>query len=149
VAQAFGSRCLQAPYADTLAQLAGPLPWLLWGGLCLLYVRTLRAHREADPELRRGWLLRLWAALLVGLLLTAKVLSPQYLSWLLPTLFLLDDPLVDRLLLVCCFLTQLVYPVAFDSLCEGKPVAVLLLLLRNAFLLALLGAIAQGRKPDR
>jgi hypothetical protein len=89
-------------------------------------------------EVERSWFRRVLA-----LILTSKVLSPQYLVWLLPFL-----PVVaarSRFMLwfsvVGLALTLVIFPVAYGALIAQHPVAVLLLNARNLLLVALFTAL--------
>lgn len=93
-----------------------------------------------------------WCGLVgvLGFVVTGKVLSPQYLLWLLPLavagLVVADDATLRRWvagLLVAAALTQVVFPSAYGSITTGvgPPVAVPVLALaaRNLLLAVLLG----------
>ena len=70
------------------------------------------------------------------MILANKVLSPQYLVWLLPFAALLPGP--QALLLVAAsVLTTIEYPILFDALRSIDPFPVLVVNVRNAMLLAL------------
>lgn len=142
VAQAFGSRCVRAPYESYLMSLATLAPFLLSGLVMLLYARQLQRAGQADPDTRCAWLLRAQLGLMVGLIVSVKVLSPQYLIPLIPLVFLLDDRPVawratDRVMLACCLLTQLIFPIFWERFKAPEAPVVLLLLLRNGLLVLL------------
>lgn len=96
---------------------------------------------------RRADDLRFGAAALLAFAIMGKVLSPQYLIWLIPFFAAIDGP-VGRwgrpLFALGCLLTTLIYPVLFKSLLASSGGAILLLNARNAVLLALLGLLAFG-----
>ena len=70
------------------------------------------------------------------MILANKVLSPQYLAWLLPFAALLPGP--QALLLVAAsVLTTIEYPILFDALRAIDPFPVLVVNVRNAMLLVL------------
>ncbi|NYF15909.1 hypothetical protein HDC37_000721 [Microbacterium sp. AK009] len=100
-------------------------------------------------RIRRGIpFLRVFPALALGLVLvfivTNKVGSPQYLTWIIAPLVV--GLVLDRdrwwspacLALVAAALTQLVYPLWYDRVLGGDPIAVGALTLRNILLVALL-----------
>ncbi|MDX6505922.1 MAG: hypothetical protein QOG06_566 [Gaiellaceae bacterium] len=69
----------------------------------------------------------------------AKVLSPQFLLWLVPLVALLRAPRHAVLLLAVLGLTQAVYPGRYDALVGLQTVPVALLAARDAVLLVLAG----------
>lgn len=87
------------------------------------------------------------AAILVAFILTGKVLSPQYLIWLLPFLAVLEGPRAvgaRRLYLACCLVTFAVFPMLFVELCRFGLLALIVLNVRNALLAALLVWLLRG-----
>jgi hypothetical protein len=87
-------------------------------------------------------------AAILASMITAKVLSPQYLVWLFPFVAVLGGWTGSRarwLLLFACVTTSLIYPgPAFAQLLDHQGVAIFLLNLRNALLLALLALLLFG-----
>jgi hypothetical protein len=88
-------------------------------------------------------------ALLLLVVVTSRVLSPQYLVWLLALAACRPDPggaagsrvgLADRrvtcLLLVAALLSQVIYPFRYNDVIEGRIVASTLLIVRNLLLVA-------------
>lgn len=84
--------------------------------------------------------LRLSSAALVALVLVcSKVLSPQFLVWLVPLALVVETPSwgwLAGLLGPACLLTRLVYPTRYEELVAFEPGAVALLVARNALLVA-------------
>ncbi len=82
-------------------------------------------------------------ALVLALIVTNKVGSPQYLSWLIPPVVI--AVVIDRaraagpaaVVLLAAGLTQLVYPVLYDPLLRAEIVPVAILTARNLLLVAL------------
>jgi hypothetical protein len=70
-----------------------------------------------------------------------KVLSPQFLLWLIPLVALLRKPAPALLLLAALGLTQAVYPSRYDELVALDTLPIVLLAVRNAILLALTGVL--------
>ena len=92
--------------------------------------------------------MRYAAAAVVAFIVAGKVLSPQYLIWSLPFLAVIGGPagrLARPIYLLCCFTTALIYPgPGFAMILEHQVGAILLLNLRNALLLWLLGLLLFG-----
>src|SRR5688500_3325318 len=121
-------RALAAP--DFIAQIGLTLA-LIAGAMRA----ALRDRRDVGAITRRTLVNYIVATILV-VILANKVLSPQYLAWLLPFAALLPGP--QALLLVAAgVLTTIEYPILFDALRAKDPFPVLVVNVRNAMLLAL------------
>jgi hypothetical protein len=92
------------------------------------------------------------AAAVAAWIAFGKVLSPQFLLWLLPLVALVRRGRHAVLLLAALGLTQAVYPARYDALVELRTLPILLLVARNVLLLALVAALAldlaQHRVPQ-
>jgi hypothetical protein len=135
VRYAYGSyqvsgRCAQDLADAAVLLTAAGFGWLLWWRL---RARSWSAATPADAAL---------TAMLV-FVATSRVISPQYLIWLLglgATCLVFRSTSqrpVALALLPLTALTTLVYPALWEPLLHGRAVAVLALLLRDAGLLAL------------
>ena len=99
---------------------------------------------------RRGMAdgVRYAGAAILASLVTAKVLSPQYLVWLFPFIVVLGGWTGSRarwLFLFACVTTALIYPgPGFAQLQDHKGIAIFLLNLRNLLFLALLALVLFG-----
>src|SRR5262249_12825992 len=86
--------------------------------------------------------LRYATAALLGFTITGKVLSPQYMIWLLPFITVLEGRAgiwARPVFLASCLLTRLIYPgPGFLSLLSNRPWAIALLNLRNFSLIFML-----------
>jgi len=112
--------------------------------LFLRFQRDARRFGTVQPQTFISFLL---AALLL-LMLANKVLSPQYVAWLLPFGALL--PWRKSMLLVVIFaLTTIEFPIAFRQLMDTWPALVAVLNLRNLLLLALFLWIVLERRDVR
>ena len=132
----FGSFEVESPL---IASLTGPNAIVMLGLGALLAVclgfsfdRDWRRFGTVMPMTLINFLL---AALLL-VMLANKVLSPQYVAWLLPFGALLPWRKIV-LLLAICVLTTFVYPLAFDALRKFDSLAVVALNVRNLLLLAM------------
>ncbi|HSL00065.1 MAG TPA: glycosyltransferase 87 family protein [Rubrobacteraceae bacterium] len=128
-------------------ELAGSLSLPLTA--VLLAATTLLAYREHRVgRLEYAQFPRYAAALILAFMLGSKVLSPQYLIWLLPlvplgavSLARLAGPGVSLLFLAACWTTTLVFPLHYGDLLQLRAPGPDLLLLRNALLVVLWAAL--------
>src|SRR5579862_1957790 len=126
---------LVAPGAGVLAALAIPAQIALAGGVIWRFARSGRG----DP-------LRYAAAAVLALIVPGKVLSPQYLVWLVPFVPVLGGPAgraARPLFVIACVATTFEY-LATRHLASFELWAVLVLNCRNALLVAVL-AVLLGR----
>ncbi|MGQ7310414.1 hypothetical protein ACUOFU_01825 [Microbacterium arabinogalactanolyticum] len=130
---------ITAPGAALVSMLLTPLMVLVVAGI--LVVGALRARGGA------AWqriLPPLTLALVTGLMVTNKVGSPQFHTWLIPPviLWIVFDRARSRtaavLVLVLCTLTFAIYPLSYDQLLRAEALPVLLLTARNLLLVVLL-----------
>jgi hypothetical protein len=130
---AFGCCNLWAPGSDIAARISGPLSLVVLAGVLLITYRA--AKRDFAAALTEGC-----ALLLLGMLCTAKVLSSQYLIWILPFFWIRKGRRSWRLSLgvgVAMVLAQVWYPLLWSHITELRPAGVGLLLARNSLLIAL------------
>jgi hypothetical protein len=146
VASAFGSQTLASGAGDLLARASGPLALLAAGAALALAWRrrdALRARPEAAPLAA--------LALLLALLVSGKVLSPQYLAWLLPpaALVLPRFRAPGLAVVAALLLTHLEFPARYWAFVALRPDAVALVVARNAALAAAfaLALLALWRLP--
>ncbi len=140
--------------AMTAATVAGGLAVLL---LAVLWLRAARLRGSVPPAA-----VGLLGALTVCLVaVTDKTLSPQYLIWVAALLAVVGvlhpDALprgINAVLLATCALTQVIFPLNYDPLVAGEPYAVVLLVVRDAGLLAVawpagrqVWALTRGPRP--
>jgi uncharacterized membrane protein len=138
-----GSQNLVGSAADVLAALlsVAQVATLVW-----LWMRFARG--EATPER----LVRYAAASLVAFVALGKVLSPQFLVWLIPVVPLARRMWATFLLTLGLVLTQLWFPYRYWKLAlEFDSLASWLVLARDLTLVALLVVLvrARGRGPAR
>jgi hypothetical protein len=146
IVHTFGSENL------TGSQTAAAAATLITAGIqvgCVL-APVLIARRTRSPITPQilGWI---FAAYVSAMLMSAPVASPQYAAWLLGAACVLVS-VADRaeatrfavLTLVACGLTQLVFPTLFTGLLHADPGAIVVLVLRNAMLVAVFAAGVVG-----
>jgi hypothetical protein len=124
-----GAEELITPWSGQVAALSFPLQ------VAALLLVTWLFYRSGMKDS-----LRYCGAAVMAFAITAKVLSPQYLIWLLPFFTLLDTRSARLLrwgFLVCCIATVTVYPGALAGLKRFTPLAIGLLNLRNLLLIGL------------
>jgi hypothetical protein len=132
------------------AELAGSLSLPLTGVL-LLVTAFLLVWGYSSGRSGLGTFPRYAAALILAFMLGSKVLSPQYVIWLLPLVPLgaggVAGILVSALFLAVCWTTTQVYPIHYADLLELRSPGPDLLLARNLLLLTLWGLLLL--LPDR
>jgi hypothetical protein len=129
----FGSPNITAGIAGTAKTLSTVLSLAVIG--FVIWVAR-RSGLRGDPR----YLAATFFATLALLLVTGRVLSPQYLIWLLALAAAAAHLLQRRtmaLLLTAILLTHLEFPFRFFDLLSGEPVSLAVLTLRNACLITL------------
>lgn len=153
IVASFGSYNVHAPpWLGTLFGVLLPTAVVLMAFTAARQARVMPATRAEDGHAR----LFLWTvAVLAIVLLTSKVLSPQYLIWLVPLAAITPGALVYRWSVAAAVITQVFYPPLYDSFAEGGSRWVaLIVVLRNAALVAVAvtavrAATASERDPSR
>lgn len=141
----YGSHNVFGPGATMAAGVAEPLTLIAFGFTCWLLWRA-RAALRAAPAALPAALPTAALALLVAVTAFAKVLSPQYLIWLLPlgALLLLADWPLGSLALAATLLTQVEFPSLYTSLIHLETAGIVVTVVRDVLLLATFG-LALGR----
>jgi hypothetical protein len=144
----FGSLNLNGPAAARVASVCTGLGLLaVTAALAVALGRVLRA---ASAEERLGALLDGIAGVFLAFIAFSKVLSPQYLVWLLPLILaaaLRRGRWTLTLTLVAFGLTQILYPYAFGALARLQTWSFALVLARNLLLMALAAVILPPPSP--
>ncbi|WP_166789588.1 glycosyltransferase 87 family protein [Cryobacterium fucosi] len=137
---AIATREVAGPGTAAVAEVMTPLMFLMIAAVLTLMLVGLR--RRSDPAL----LLLLGSLALVGsFIVFNKVGSPQYMLWLVPIVVVGASRAWRQwrapvyLMLGISVLTTLIFPVFYLPLVDGDPFAVLLLTVRNALLVVMLG----------
>jgi hypothetical protein len=108
---------------------------------CLLFV-ALRSRRSKPADT-----IRLSAAALLAYVIAGKVLSPQYLVWLIPFVAASGSASAHTVFLNCRVLTTAIYPWNFLGLVTFRLMPEAILLARNLGLVWLFTILFDGRKP--
>jgi hypothetical protein len=145
--QSYGSDNVAGSWADAFASLT----------TVLIVVGIVAAAAWLARTLRRGTsdgvtaLVATIAASVVVAVLLGKVISPQYLVWLLPMVLLVPGVrgwVATATMVIAMGLTQLVFPLMFSTLTErGAELPAWLLFTRNMLLVVLVVAV-WPRKPS-
>lgn len=159
--RSYGSDNLDGPVAGALQQ-GGSLLAVI-GVLAIAALLAVRLWRSPAPPRPPGTVLGAepavvaLAATLAVAVVTGKVLSPQYLLWLVPLVPLVRGwrgPTAAALLAVAMVLSRIVFPSSYIALVEDlQDVPIVLLATRNALLIAiavlLVHALAVWRPRSR
>jgi hypothetical protein len=144
----FGSFQVESPLIATLTPINAvvilALGAVLAICLALAFDRDWRRYGIVTPMTLISFL----TATLLLVMIANKVLSPQYVSWLLPFGALLPWR-KSLLLVVICALTTYEYPIAFDALRKFETVAVLALNLRNVLLVVMFFWLVLPQRRER
>lgn len=144
----YGSENIAGRAPDALAMLSTLLLVACLVGIVAVLARGLRRRGNGGAEL---WVAGT-AATIVAAVTLGKVVSPQYLVWLLPATLLVAGRrgrLAAIALPVTMVVTQLIFPLVYSDLVErGDAVPVGLLVARNALLVVMLWAV-WPRRPVR
>lgn len=136
----YGSHNIFGPGAKLATGAAEPLTLVAFGVACWLAWRA-RAALRAAPAALPAALPTAAMALLLAVTAFAKVLSPQYLIWLLPlgALLLLADWPLGLLALGATLVTQIEFPSLYTSLVHLETAGILVTAARDTLLLATFG----------
>ena len=137
---AIATREVSGPGAGLAAAAMTPLMFLVIAGIVVLLVAALRRSRDNAQLVLMGAL-----ALVTTFVVLNKVGSPQYMLWIAPVVAVgvAHDWAAWRaaayLTLVIGAATTLIFPIFYLPLVHGDAGAILLLTVRNALLVVLLG----------
>lgn len=130
-----------SPLVDSLVRYSLPLTL---AGLLSVYVLYYRSQKD------RQSLLNYAICSILIFVVFNKVLSPQYLIWLLPLIPITGLLLAGGLFVLAAALTTMLYPMNFGDLISAAPWAVGTLTVRNGFLLGLMmPLLRRGRTGPR
>lgn len=132
----YGAFEVHGGWANLAASLSLPLTAAL-----LLVCLFLLWRRHGPGGMPPALFPRYAAAFILAFMLGSKVLSPQYMIWLLPLVPLGAEGafgvFLSAVFLTACYLTTQIYPFHYHQLVVGHEPEVMLLLARNALLVIL------------
>ncbi len=132
----FGAWEVEGRGAALLSALSLPISGLLLLITAVVMYRDHRTQRFVTAKFPRYA-----AAFILAFMIGSKVLSPQYMLWLLPLLPLAAGGLwglgVSGMFLVACWTTTQIFPAYYGELMRLEPEAINLLLLRDLLLVML------------
>jgi hypothetical protein len=132
----YGTLEVQSPLLPLLGQLGIVLTGVGVAALGLALWHRFSADRRSVDALRLSSQATYLSAAVLLVLATSRILSPQYIFWIVPFAALL--PRRQALfLVVICLLTAFVYPLNYEQLIEQQPSALLVVNVRNTMLLVL------------
>ncbi len=139
VSYSYGSDNLVDPMASAVLRLLTPIQVIALGATCTAAVVRFTRRGGHTLQDRSGLIVGCTCAVL-ALMLTSRVLSTQYIVWLVPFLALLcsRNRWLAALALVICLLTTLIYPVLYLNLVAQDLGALALLNARNFLLVVVL-----------
>ena len=145
----YGSENVAGRVPDALASLS---TLLLVACLVVIVAVLARGLRRRSPAAAELWVAGT-AATIVAAVTLGKVVSPQYLVWLLPATLLVAGSrgrVAAIVLPVAMVVTQLIFPLLYADLVErADPVPVGLLVARNALLVVMLWSVWPRRTVSR
>ena len=135
IIQNFGSVNVLFPGTDQgLGQQSVMVVGALLVVLALVYLRFRRDAARGGPE--PGTIVAAAAAVLLALLVTNKVFSPQYMIWLVPFAALLTRGQA-YLMAVAALVTSVIFPLNYEQLIAQEPWPIVLVNIRNGLIVAL------------
>jgi len=128
------------PHIEVILKLSQIIPLLLFSFLYVLFWRDLKRMQEAGKNPPVLWVIESSLILVFAFIITFKVLSPQFLIWLTPLIFLANPrrkKYLFSIFISLLILTQVIWPNFYMLLERAHPLGVLLLSIRNLGLVIL------------
>ena len=151
-----GAYGITSSLANLLARIS---PLLIMFSLITIYWLFYREQRRNTPAMSKfsslnssdaACIVKYSFLAILVLIITNKVLSPQYLIWLFPFIPLLTGPrkVMSWIIFIAIgVITYFIYPVFYDAIINGAYFAVGLLFVRNILLIVLACLVAlKGRE---
>jgi hypothetical protein len=132
----YGSFNHDGPVASFFAHMATPVTLLMMGGVAVVFAR---AAEPKDDIARRDRLALVLLAGVTALWLSAKVFSPQYLTWAMPLVLGVSGKrgrTLTWLLFLIYWITQYEMTGDYGNIMQQRPLGVLTLLVRLPLIVA-------------
>lgn len=142
----YGAFHLESPLANSIVKWLPLISILSFLGVIAFCLRSFRREYLMRGKITAESLVTYIVALLLTFIATSKVFSPQYLIWLLPFAPLIR-PRQLGLIVGIFALTTLIFPGTYDRLVKMQALLVLVLNLRNLFVVVLLLWLLIERPP--
>ena len=139
----FGTWQVDSPLIPILGSLWTVLTGVAVLALGLAIWQRFKADRLAVCHLRPTSQVTHLLAALTLVLVSSRILSPQYLFWVVPFVALGDRPKA-LVFWVACLLTTFVYPLNYQQLLNQEAYTVIATNIRNAILVGFLGWVIAG-----
>ena len=139
----FGSDQVTSPFLTSIGPIIIAFEVLVVVALVTAVVVSFRRDVGESGSVQPLTIVQYSLAALLAVILTNKVLSPQYIVWLLPFVPL-SGPRKSLLFLAIVVMTILEYPLGWDQYANMELPVVLLLNARNALLVVLFGWVVLG-----
>lgn len=143
----FGSWQLESSASGMVASISSVAMVIIGAVLLIMCLARFRQEQRTDGAVRRGSIVAYSVLMLLAAIITNKVLSPQYLVWLVPF-----APLLRRgqivLFVIICAVTIAIYPLGYHYLMDLRPELILILNGRNLLLVLLFGWLALESAPQ-
>ncbi len=140
VVTGYGSQNVSGPGVDVITAMTTGLQ--IAGVIVVAAVLVAYLRRAPDELAVHGFVAAVGTTLAL-LVLTGKVLSPQFTLWLLPACLLIVGPYGEvavAALILVLLTTQLYFPYAYWDLVDMRPGAIAQLVIRNTVLIVLVAA---------
>ncbi|MDD3735513.1 MAG: glycosyltransferase 87 family protein [Candidatus Pacebacteria bacterium] len=128
----YGSWDLSSPLADNLSKISTPIILIF---LILLLYYFLKEDFNEENSFEK--LLRYNITSLLVFVSFNKVLSPQFLIWIIPLFVILSSKKEKFVLFLATLPTLIIYPIIYKNILEKSPFAISILFLRNILLVYL------------
>jgi hypothetical protein len=151
----FGSWNLSSPLADNLSEISS----FITAGLLIVsyiifgfnqwYQKNPKVKNQSSKENQMDFLIRYSLIVILILILTNKVFSPQYLIWVCPLLLLLKTRqryLIWTIFMVIAVLTQWVFPYHYQEYELVKAGPVLIEAARNVMVVLLIWIVGSSNQ---
>lgn len=132
----YGAVHISSTYSEIVLKMVPYISVAILAVVIISCFIRFRQEREDKGSINDDSLIAYMVMIILAFIIANKVLSPQYIIWLLPFIPLLR-PRQAGLMLGICFLTGLIFPIMYRDLMALRYTSVILLNIRN-FLLVML-----------